>query len=148
MFGHPGKDGSLWVSILEKAFAKYHGNYSHIKGGSPQHAIRTLLGGPYHQYKHNVADSHSADALWEKLRVHDENNDIMTASSHAGSDKDKDDKGLVQGHAYTVIGVKKLSNNVKLVKLRNPWGVDSWRGDWGHDSPLWTPKILEEVGEK
>ena len=27
------KDGSLWGPILEKAFAKYHGNYHHLIGG-------------------------------------------------------------------------------------------------------------------
>jgi len=47
-----------------------------------------------------------------------------------------------------VIGVKKLSNNVRLVKCRNPWGKDSWKGDWGSDSKLWTPKLIEEIGEK
>ena len=30
-----GKDGSLWGPILEKAFAKYHGNYLHTVGGAP-----------------------------------------------------------------------------------------------------------------
>ena len=57
-----------------------------------------------------------------------------------------DEKGLVQGHAYTVIGVKKLSNGVRLVKCRNPWGEDSWEGDWGWKSKKWTPKLLQEAG--
>ena len=30
MFSSPGYDGSIWTAILEKAFAKYHGNYNHI----------------------------------------------------------------------------------------------------------------------
>ena len=30
-----GGDGALWGPILEKAFAKYHGNYLHTVGGSP-----------------------------------------------------------------------------------------------------------------
>ena len=28
-----GADGSLWGPILEKAFAKYHGNWKHTEGG-------------------------------------------------------------------------------------------------------------------
>ena len=28
-----GTDGSIWGPVLEKAFAKLHGNYSHIVGG-------------------------------------------------------------------------------------------------------------------
>ena len=30
LFSHVGKDESIWGSILEKAFAKYHGNYDHL----------------------------------------------------------------------------------------------------------------------
>jgi hypothetical protein len=30
-----GVDGSLWGPILEKAFAKYHGNWLHTEGGTP-----------------------------------------------------------------------------------------------------------------
>ena len=30
LFSHVGKDKSVWGSILEKAFAKYHGNYDHL----------------------------------------------------------------------------------------------------------------------
>jgi len=35
LFSHPGKDHSIWTAILEKAFAKYHGNFAHIEGGCP-----------------------------------------------------------------------------------------------------------------
>lgn len=47
LFAHPGKDNSLWVAILEKAFAKYYGNYYHIEGGFPEVAVRTINGGPH-----------------------------------------------------------------------------------------------------
>ena len=39
LFTKPGDDGSLWTAILEKAFAKYYGNYEHIAGGQAQMAI-------------------------------------------------------------------------------------------------------------
>ena len=41
-----GADGSLWGPILEKAFAKYHGNLLHIEGGVPAMATKTLYGAP------------------------------------------------------------------------------------------------------
>ena len=40
------KDGSLWGPILEKAFAKFHGNLLHIEGGVPAMATKTLYGAP------------------------------------------------------------------------------------------------------
>ena len=41
-----GEDGSLWGAILEKAFAKYHGNFQHSVGGNPAMSVRTLYGAP------------------------------------------------------------------------------------------------------
>lgn len=62
----------------------------------------------------------------------------------AGTNEDGPD-GTAGGHAYTVIGVMTLSNGVKLVKVRNPWGSEYYEGPWGDDSDLWTDALREEV---
>ncbi len=36
----------LWVSVLEKAWAKYHGSYQSIEGGSAADVISALTGAP------------------------------------------------------------------------------------------------------
>ena len=33
IYGHIGRDGSIWSALLEKALAKYYGNYARIEGG-------------------------------------------------------------------------------------------------------------------
>ena len=145
MFANPGDDGSLWTAILEKAFAKYHGNYAHIEGGEPFRAVKTMTGAPYMTYSHK---DHTPDQLWERLSKHDARKDIMTAGSPAGSDKTTDKTGLVQGHAFTVSGVKVLSNGVRLVKCRNPWGAEKFHGNWSDSDPRWTPELRAEAGMK
>lgn len=43
------------------------------------------------------------------------------------------DVGLIKGHAYSVTGAKKIKlrgDEVKLVRIRNPWGQKEWNGDW------------------
>ena len=37
----------IWPLILEKAFAKMQGNYSHIASGSAYHGVRYMRGAPY-----------------------------------------------------------------------------------------------------
>lgn len=61
LFAGVGFDKSLWVSILEKAFAKYHGNYAHIVGGDSRKAVRTLYGAPHGKAEHNETDK---EKLW------------------------------------------------------------------------------------
>lgn len=47
IFSHLGKDGSYWVTLFEKAWAKYNGNYNHIVGGAPGEVLAAMTGAPY-----------------------------------------------------------------------------------------------------
>lgn len=55
-------DGSLWVPIVEKAYAKYLGNYKHMSVGAPPNAIRSMNGGPSSYKKHNNS---TGEELWD-----------------------------------------------------------------------------------
>lgn len=33
----------------------------------------------------------------------------------------------------------------RLVKLRNPWGKESWNGDWSANSDLWTQSMKNKL---
>lgn len=46
--------------------------------------------------------------------------------------------GIVNSHAYAILGLYTLSNGVRLVKLSNPWGFDNYTGAWNDNSSLWT----------
>jgi len=52
----------------------------------------------------------------------------------------------VQGHAYVVLGVTTLNNGQRLVQLRNPWGKDSYKGDYSDYSGRWTAALQQELG--
>lgn len=49
-----------------------------------------------------------------------------------------DMKNLVTGHAYTVLGKAEYKGE-KLIKMRNPWGSERYKGTWGDsDTKKWT----------
>ena len=64
---------------------------------------------------------------------------MMAAS--LGEGEERTSEGVISGHAYSIISVHEFnldSENVKLLKLRNPWGTGEWSGDWSDSSSLWT----------
>jgi hypothetical protein len=80
---------------------------------------------------------------------HDKNNDILQCGT-AGNNHDLENSvGLAQGHAYTVLSAHKVndgSKDIKLLKMRNPWGSEDYKGDWSDKSSLWTDDLRSQVG--
>ena len=52
-------------------------------------------------------------------------------------------------HSYGLIDARIVKNKrgkeVKLLKLRNPWGSFEWQGDWGDKSSTWTPELKQQL---
>lgn len=64
----------------------------------------------------------------------------MVCSSNPGSDTNKSQSGVVQGHAYTLLNALVLhhkSSEIRLVQLRNPWGQGEYSGKWSDTDPAW-----------
>uniref|UniRef100_A0A8D3DJZ1 Calpain-3 n=1 Tax=Scophthalmus maximus TaxID=52904 RepID=A0A8D3DJZ1_SCOMX len=45
------------------------------------------------------------------------------------------EQGLVKGHAYSIIGLEECdvvakNTKIRLIRLRNPWGLVLWKGPW------------------
>ena len=139
----------MWPIILEKAFAKYHGNYGHTEGGLSMIGVQTLTGSPYTMYTNK--DENESD-LWNALVSADQAKDIITCDTHStpsGSHDESDPVyGIAYNHAYTVVGVKQLSTGDKLVQVRNPWGVETYKGPWSDKDSRWTQALRDEVGRK
>ena len=67
---------------------------------------------------------------WNKRGSH------LIAGSPEGSHFKKNKDGIVQGHAYNILDVVEF-HGVQLLKLRNPWGEQEWKGDWSAESSMW-----------
>jgi hypothetical protein len=146
------KSNEIWPLLLEKAFAKLHGSYCGIEGGIPLHAMIAMTG-----YEGIHIEAPFGERLtYEKLLRFHKKGYLIGAGTSGVDNTRKEGRDAVQGsivggHAYSVLAVSAphlTTANVKLVKIRNPWGSFSWKGDWSADSALWGthPGVALEMG--
>ena len=56
------------------------------------------------------------------------------------------ERGIVAGHAYTLIKVAEdKQRNKMILKMRNPWGSFEWNGEYAEDANTWTDKLKKEA---
>eukprot|EP00040_Diaphanoeca_grandis_P008886 m.46740 g.46740 ORF g.46740 m.46740 type:complete len:520 (-) comp20323_c0_seq1:437-1996(-) len=104
---------------------------------------------------------YSEDALFHLLQRLVRNKGLIgagTPGKDQGTSTAKD--GLVQGHAYTVLDVREVSNarwnlgntasKFRLVQLRNPWGKFEWSGKFSDGSEEWKKfkNVAKKIGHK
>lgn len=141
------EQAELWVILLEKAYAKAYGSYWEIIGGDPVHALRDLTGAPYDR----IEDFADLDAAWKKLSDGNDNRYMITCFTKSTDVvEEKNDMGIVAGHAYTILDVRDIldarGKPARVIQIRNPWGKFEWNGDFSDESSLWTNKQRQEFG--
>lgn len=57
-------------------------------------------------------------------------------SIHEGGYEADAASGLLKNHAYGIVHLKQVGQ-LKFVKVRNPWGMGEWRGDWSDSWAKW-----------
>ncbi|KAK7904862.1 hypothetical protein WMY93_017469 [Mugilogobius chulae] len=133
VFVHSKHSNEFWPALLEKAYAKVCGSYADMKAGVSADALVDFTGGVHL----SIQLSKPPADLWELMcRA---GTCLMSCGTAPGDNKVLP-TGLVQGHAYTVTGVKKVisqGKSIQLVRVWNPWGRVEWNGDWSDLSPLW-----------
>ncbi|PVD30370.1 hypothetical protein C0Q70_09635 [Pomacea canaliculata] len=125
-------EDEMWVALLEKAFARYHGSYNAIYGGQPGDAYVALTGGTGERIDFKEDDTTSS-AFLNRLQ-----NAVRCGAQVMCSVPDEHDgqHGLIGGHAYTVTGVAEIKGTM-LLRVRNPWGHTEWTGAWSDKSTEW-----------
>ncbi|XP_029454489.1 calpain-3 isoform X5 [Rhinatrema bivittatum] len=129
----------FWSALLEKAYAKLHGSYEALKGGSTTEAMEDFTGGVTEFYEIKDAPKD----LFKIMKKATERGSLMGCSIDGIVPlrfETRMQNGLVKGHAYSVTGLEEIAyktDKVKLVRLRNPWGKVEWNGSWSDRSKEW-----------
>ncbi|XP_057475056.1 LOW QUALITY PROTEIN: calpain-type cysteine protease DEK1-like [Actinidia eriantha] len=147
-FATSRKGNELWVSLLEKAYAKLHGSYEALEGGLVQDALVDLTGGAGEEIDMRSAQAQidlASGRLWSQLLRFKQEGFLLGAGSPSGSDVHISSSGIVQGHAYSLLQVREVDGH-KLVQIRNPWANEvEWNGPWSDSSPEWTDRMRHKL---
>ncbi|EFJ08518.1 hypothetical protein SELMODRAFT_236021 [Selaginella moellendorffii] len=147
-FATSRKRHELWVSVLEKAYAKLHGSYEALEGGHVQDALVDLTGGAGEEIDLTSAQAQldlASGRLWSQLLRFKQEGFLLGAGSPSGSDAHVSASGIVQGHAYSLLQVREVDGH-KLVQICNPWANEvEWNGPWSDSSLEWTDRMKHKL---
>nr|XP_006013196.2 PREDICTED: calpain-13 [Latimeria chalumnae] len=122
----------FWPALLEKAYAKLCGSYQHIHWGNIADALVDFTGG----VKKDIdLQTKPIEQVWETLRRSCKLKCLMGACTPGNTNRVLE-KGLVEGHAYSVTGIAQVDyegQNECLIRLWNPWGEKEWKGRWSDE---------------
>ena len=154
-FAH-SRDNKLWVSMLEKAYAKAYGSFQAIDGGRAEDALKDLTGAPYSYFKDELKTR--SELLWSLVDKYDQKGYLMVTGIDVkqgqgediqGQSEKKYDNGLVAGHAYSLISAQEVTGSdgerYRIVQVRNPWGHTEWNGLWSDNCRLWTRELRQKL---
>uniref|UniRef100_A0A8C6LJS2 Calpain-3 n=1 Tax=Nothobranchius furzeri TaxID=105023 RepID=A0A8C6LJS2_NOTFU len=139
VFTKSAERNEFWSALLEKAYAKLHGSYEALKGGNTTEAMEDFTGGVTEFYEMKEAPKE----LYKIMKKALERGSLMGCSIDSlvpARFETRTVTGLVKGHAYSVTAV----DEVRLVRLRNPWGQVEWNGPWSDNSKEWTTLSKDE----
>ncbi|XP_037918203.1 calpain-A isoform X4 [Hermetia illucens] len=143
VYMHSTEKNEFWSALLEKAYAKLHGSYEALKGGTTCEAMEDFTGGVTEMYELREAPPNLFNILMKGY----ERSSMMGCSIEPDPDvlEAETPQGLIKGHAYSITKVKLLdittpnmSGKIPMLRLRNPWGNEAeWNGPWSDRSPEW-----------
>ena len=120
---HPNE---FWICLLEKAWAKLHGSYCMIEGGTSDLVFSHLTNQPTEIFEHK-SKKFSHDHLWNKLKAASRMKCLMACESPEEKRPGVNLKGIILQHAYAVLSVLEVmacGKIERLVKVRNPHGTN------------------------
>ncbi|XP_060929695.1 calpain-12 [Limanda limanda] len=140
LFSYSRTRNEFWSALVEKAYAKLMGSYGSLKGGNISEGMEDFTGGI--AYSVDIS-SRTPRVLWRSLTAALSRGSLLSCFIQAHSYQDigkVTDDGLIKGHAYAITDsdkVKNASDEILLLRLRNPWGFVEYRGPWSDKAKEW-----------
>ncbi|SPN99506.1 related to micromolar calcium activated neutral protease 1 (capn1) [Cephalotrichum gorgonifer] len=144
-FSQCADPNETWLPLLEKCYAKAHGDYSAIDGGFTGEGIEDLTGGVTTEiYTSDILDR---EAFWRDELMQVNREFLFGCSTGIWGRGREEQKGILALHAYSVMRAVE-ADGCRLVLLKNPWGKGEWKGPWSDGSKEWTPEWIKRLDHK
>ncbi|KAG8925816.1 hypothetical protein FRC00_003584, partial [Tulasnella sp. 408] len=157
-FAKSKTDNETWVPLIEKAYAKLHGDYQSLENGFTSEGVEDLTGGVSTIiYTRDILDT---DKFWKDELRHvgqDRLFACFTPGTTPGASEDyltaldgEENEGLISGHAYSIIKAINFvsedgKHEGKFLRIRNPWGRKEWSGRWSDGSEQWNESWTDQL---
>jgi hypothetical protein len=143
IFGRSNSN-DLWVSLIEKMWAKILGGYYKTSLGAPSEGFLSLTDCPTDVYHHTHYES--SEDLWEGIKLARSKKWILACIIQLKSGKTKYFKsiGLITNHCYTIVRleeVKYLGKTHRFILIRNPHGSSNYSGSYHDGDKQWTEQL-------
>jgi calpain-15 len=134
------RKNEIWISLLEKAWAKVNGGYANIIGGTPMEALEFLTG--FSSLSYDTEGKKEDDLTEYKMEIvkHllEADKDTSIISCLTSTKEKVDSVGLINGYTYNLLDFHHVEKSdgykVYLFQLKNPWSKGEWNGDWSDKS--------------
>lgn len=143
LFMHSTDPDEFWSPLFEKAYAKLHGSYDALRGGTTCEAMVDLTGGLTEFF--DVQTSDAPPNLFAIIKKASERGSLIGCSIEAQDESQRENElpnGLIKGHAYSITSVLEIDvrgRQLPMLRLRNPWsGTSEWNGPWSDNSSEWS----------
>lgn len=120
-----------WLPLLEKAYAKAHGDYAAIEGGFGGEGIEDLTGGVTSElFTTDILDK---EHFWKEELLKVNEDFLFGCSTGVWGTGLGERKGIIELHAYSIQRAVEIDGK-RLLRLKNPWGKGEWKGPWSEFS--------------
>ncbi|KAG9021533.1 hypothetical protein FRB95_001964 [Tulasnella sp. JGI-2019a] len=155
LFAKSRTDNETWVPLIEKAYAKLHGDYASLEAGYTSEGVEDLTGAVSTlMYTQDLLDT---DQFWkdELMRVGVDRlfgcfipKPDLDDTEEEEEDSGPQSNGLMMNHAYGIIKAVEF-RDMRFLRIRNPWGEGEWNGAWSDGSKEWNvewgPELLKAL---
>ena len=141
----------LWVSLLQKAFAKARQSYASLQIGDPVEALLDLTGLPSRRF--DWSDQQLFPKVEGLLKTPSFEGMILFHLSDRGNGDLFKQHGLIPGYSYCLLEAKTITTrgdeSHQMLRIRNAWGDCSlYRGRWCSQDTAWHqyPEVAQSCG--